>query len=90
VPVLAAALRTLLADRALATELGAQGRAKVHNRLTWDHVTAAFADLYAEVAGTRRDERRVVGTPTAGNLVLPRMTGGDRGTEVPGSLGSGS
>lgn len=46
VPALAAALRTLLTDRALAADLGARGRAKVHERYTWARVTAAFADVY--------------------------------------------
>lgn len=51
VPALATALRTLLADRALARAFGARGREKVLAGMTWDHVFAAFARIYAGVLG---------------------------------------
>lgn len=46
VDALVATLRRLLNDRDLARRLGARGREKVEQRYTWDHVTAAFTELY--------------------------------------------
>lgn len=51
---LAGALRRLLGDREEARRLGAHGQAKVHERYTWDHVTAAFSRLYDDLLGRRR------------------------------------
>jgi len=54
VPVLATALRTLLADRGMAQAFGARGRAKVLAGMTWDHVFAAFARIYDDLLGGGR------------------------------------
>lgn len=51
VPALAAALRRLLADRALARRLGQDGHAKVLRELTFDDKYAAMRQVYAEVVG---------------------------------------
>lgn len=51
VPALATALRTLLDDGALARAFGIRGREKVLAGMTWDHVVAAFARIYADVLG---------------------------------------
>ena len=89
VPALAGAIRTLLTDRALAAELGARGRAKVHERYTWDHVTAAFAALYDEVTGAKSDERRATsaGAAAAEERALQPPTASD-GARVGARLAS--
>lgn len=54
VGALAAAIRALLDDPARRAALGAAGRAKVHNRWTWDHVFASVSMVIAELFETRR------------------------------------
>lgn len=51
---LADALRTLLDHPELARTLGERGRQKVYRRYTWDHVTAEFDHLYADLLGSSR------------------------------------
>ncbi len=51
VPALAAAIRRLLDDPALAHRMGAAGRQKVLARYTWERIVAQVDDLYAEVLG---------------------------------------
>jgi len=51
VPALAAALRRLLDDLALAHRLGKAGRQKVLARYTWDRIVGQVDDLYADLLG---------------------------------------
>jgi glycosyltransferase involved in cell wall biosynthesis len=50
VPALAAAIGRLLADRGLASRLGASGRAKVNRELTWDAAYDRARALYSALA----------------------------------------
>jgi glycosyltransferase involved in cell wall biosynthesis len=53
-PVLAAALRALLADRAQREEMGRSGRALVEARFTWDRVAAEMEEQYRCSTRSRR------------------------------------
>jgi glycosyltransferase involved in cell wall biosynthesis len=50
-PAFAAAVESLLADPGLAASIAAAGRALVETRYTWEACAAAYAALYAELAG---------------------------------------
>ncbi len=54
VPALAAAIQTLLADRALAERLGAIGRDRVSREYTWDHTYSKLEGIYAAAVATQR------------------------------------
>ncbi|MBI3979209.1 MAG: glycosyltransferase family 4 protein [Chloroflexi bacterium] len=57
VGALTAAIRTLLEDPQRRAELGARGRAKVLDRLTWDHAFTRVQDVIQEVFEPRKAAR---------------------------------
>jgi glycosyltransferase involved in cell wall biosynthesis len=57
VAAIAAALRELAADRALAAGMGARGAAFVRDRYSWDAIGRQMAARYFDVLGRRRDDR---------------------------------
>jgi glycosyltransferase involved in cell wall biosynthesis len=80
VPALTDAIRTLLDDRALASAMGARGRAKTLERYTWDRVAAAFARIYDDVLGGQvpsAEGRAVVQSPPTEGTAGTMQTGGE-------------
>jgi glycosyltransferase involved in cell wall biosynthesis len=56
-PALADAIQRLLADRRLAGQLGAAGRSRVRERLTWARTADRTLNLYDDVIQSRRRRR---------------------------------